>query len=352
MKKNSKAIIGILTTPGANDGLRPLFKENERLGNILYRFTPKDILLQQRRIKGYTLTRSGRWDQKVFAWPNLVIDKSFDAKYGLYGYVKRNSFFPFTEHTIGGKWDIHRMLWKVEELRPFLPETCTYSGSNLNRMLQKYKLLYIKPIDGTWGLGILKVQRRKKGYLVVGRDIEKGIVRYEIPDYEILSWVQKWVGQSPFVIQQGLNLNLLPNKVTDMRVLIQKNRKGKWSITGQGMRVGGSKSPISNLHGGGMGKGVRTFLEPILGSQRVNHILYQSHWISHVIAEVIERKYGRMMELGLDFGIDTKGQLWIIEVNDMPGRNIFRHMGREDLFRKANRKPLQYAMYLIRNGYV
>lgn len=350
MKRESRPVIGILTVPGSNDGLRPLFRENERFGNLLYRFSPHDILFRERQIRGYMLTRRGAWKRGTFPWPDVVIDKSLGGEEQIYQSIRRKSIFRFLEAQIGGKWEIHRTLWRVKELRPFLPETYSYSSHTFKRMLRKYPVLYVKPTDGTWGLGILKIQRVKGGYLVVARDMGKGIPRLRIPENKILPWVNRWVGHSPFVIQQGLDLTLLPGKVMDMRVLIQKNGQGQWSITGQGMRIGGKKSPISNLHGGGRGRSVKSILGRIFGSNRVNHLLHQSHQVSHAIAHTIEKKYGRMMELGLDFGIDTKGRLWIIEVNDMPGRTIFRHMGREDLFQKANRKPLLYAMYVVKNG--
>mgnify|MGYP003940659699 CR=1 FL=1 len=53
-----------------------------------------------------------------------------------------------------------------------------------------------------------------------------------------------------------------------------------------------------------------------------------------------------MGELGLDFGIDRGGRIWLIEGNGQPGRTIFEHMGRMDLADLAHLRPVQYAKFL------
>ncbi|MEW9669841.1 YheC/YheD family protein [Ammoniphilus sp. 3BR4] len=347
MKK--KIVIGVLTTPGDNDLFRPLFKENKSLGNVLYLFSLQDIKFKKRKIKGYLLTPDGRWEQRRFKWPDAVIDKYFDTSHKLYEDIRKHDLLPFTEHQLPGKWELHNILWKVPSLRPFLPVTCTYSPHALKKMLRRFPLLYIKPFDGTWGNGIVKIERHTDGFLAVGRKRKKKIQEF-IPQSEIIPWIDRWVDRIPFVIQQGLHLNLLKDRVADMRILIQKNEKGKWQITGQGMRIGAPKSPVSNLHGGGAGKEVFPVLQSIFGIKKVKNLLRKCHEISYLVADTIEQKYGRMMELGLDIGIDNQGQIWIIEVNDKPGRKIFKQMGRHDLFRQANRQPLLYASYLVRAG--
>lgn len=346
MKK--KVVIGVLTSPGDNDLFRPMFKENQNLGNVLYLFSLQDIKFKKRKIKGYCLTPGGRWEQRKFKWPDVVIDKCFNSPHKLYEDIRKHDLLPFTDHLLAGKWELYNILWKIPALRPFLPVTCTYSHRALKKMLRKFPLLYIKPFDGTWGNGIVKIERQPDGFLAIGRKGRKKKIREFIPHSEIIPWIDRWVDRSPFVIQQGLNLNLFKDRVADMRILIQKNENGNWQITGQGMRIGAPRSPISNLHGGGVGSEVIPVLQPIFGRKKVESLLKKCHEISYLVADIIEKKYGGMMELGLDIGIDTQGQIWIIEVNDKPGRKIFKQMGRHDLYRQANRKPLLYASYLAR----
>ncbi|WP_134699046.1 YheC/YheD family protein [Ammoniphilus sp. YIM 78166] len=344
-----RAIIGILTTPGGYDDFRPLFKENEDLGHLIYVFTPKDIMFRKRKIKGHRIREDGSWEQKKFKWPDIVIDKHFETADRLYDHIRKHALLPFTDQLLPGKWEIHNLLENIPSLRKYLPKTKIYSRHSLKKMLLRFPLLYIKPFHGTWGNRILKVERLQEGYLITGRKDGRKIIQRRLPDNKIVSWIDDWVDGIPFIIQQGLDLCLLPERVTDMRILVQKNEYGRWHITGKGMRIGAPVSPTSNLHGGGNAKEVMPILQQNFGRKKALSLLEKSQKISYVIADAIERQYGRMMELGLDLGIDTNGRLWIIEVNDKPGRQIFKKIGRRDLYREANRLPLLYAAYLARS---
>jgi hypothetical protein len=77
-----------------------------------------------------------------------------------------------------------------------------------------------------------------------------------LSEKSVVSWVERWVHEQrimngPFMLQQGLQLTLLPERVADVRLLIQKDERGLWDVTGMGVRIGPSNSATSNLHGGG-----------------------------------------------------------------------------------------------------
>ena len=40
----------------------------------------------------------------------------------------------------------------------------------------------------------------------------------------------------------------------------------------------------------------------------------------------IESRHGRLVELGIDIGVDKNGEVWIIEINSKPGRASFRRL--------------------------
>ncbi|RXT07179.1 YheC/YheD family protein [Ammoniphilus sp. CFH 90114] len=347
---NKRVVIGVLTTPGNLDVFRPLFRENRRIEHLLFVFSLRDIHFKRRKIMGYALTEVGRWVKRSFDWPDLVIDKYFNVKSRLYKRIRKHSFLPFIEQELPGKWEIHHVLHDVRELRQHLPETRPYHRHTLRKMLRKFSLLYVKPMNGTWGRGIVRIERRRKGYLVVGQINRKRQIRRLLAKKEVFNWMDRWVDRSPFVIQQGLLLYLLPDRVADLRVLIQKNERGYWQITGEAMRIGARQIPVSNLHGGGSGKECSAVLRPLFGKKKGKRILLKCHELSHLVARTIEENYGKMMELGLDFGIDIHGDIWIIEANDKPGRKIFRQIGRLDLFKLANRQALRYASYLMRTS--
>ena len=49
--------------------------------------------------------------------------------------------------------------------------------------------------------------------------------------------------------------------------------------------------------------------------------------LSAQLPSLLEEGFGRLGELGIDFGVDTKGRVWILEVNSKPGRRAFTLTG-------------------------
>ncbi|MGO4274873.1 YheC/YheD family protein, partial [Paenibacillus sp. TAF58] len=47
--------------------------------------------------------------------------------------------------TVGSKWIKTKILLLNKDLRKFVPETRIYSQTNLLHMLNKYKMVYVKP---------------------------------------------------------------------------------------------------------------------------------------------------------------------------------------------------------------
>ena len=60
----------------------------------------------------------------------------------------------------------------------------------------------------------------------------------------------------------------------------------------------------------------------------------------------LERSYGRLCELALDLAVDRSGDVWLIEINPKPGRNIFLQIQDYDAYRTAVTRPLEYALWL------
>jgi hypothetical protein len=66
------------------------------------------------------------------------------------------------------------------------------------------------------------------------------------------------------------------------------------------------------------------------------------------VAKNLEKTYGSLCELALDLAIDRSGQVWLLEVNQKPAREVFSKAGEQDVYRRAVRRPIEYALWLIR----
>jgi len=348
-----KPTIGILTWREGRKFAEPVYfrrliRAGNELGCTVFLFAPHDVRNSGKQIKGF-IPVAGNWQAKLFSRPDVVIDRyryTPADHFKRYVSFRKQHRFLYANNRLANKWRVHEVLWRDQRMHRWLPETVLYNHASLKQMLGRHSLLYLKPLNGTGGRGILRVERSGRGFHLLGRDrqrVKRSVVLPQISS--LLRYVDRWINEK-FIVQQGLRLDLVPNRAVDMRLLIQKDGSGAWSVTGSGIRVGGERSATSNLHGGGRAVPSEMFLRRRFGEERTKEILQDCHLLAQQTAESIENHFGRMLELGLDIGIDAEGRAWLLEVNPKPGREIFREMGTAELYRQAIRKPIEYAMHL------
>ncbi len=354
-----KPIIGILTWRKGNRFQEPVYfrrliAAGRELGAEVFLFSHTDAFIRSRQIRGYVPSANGGWVSRLFPWPDAVIDRCRKGEPG-YREFRRKNLFPYVNSTYTRKWNATQLFMREDNVKKWIPVTREYSPSHLRSMLESYPLLYIKPGNGTGGRSIVKLERTPRGYEVQGRDraSRKKSARFQSIS-ALTQWLNRWVKEQQirngnFMIQQGLQLSLVPNRVCDVRLLIQKNEHGIWTVTGLGVRVGPPNSATSNLHGGGKAVPFDKFMTARFGAQRTQAILQECHELAHEVVKTIEKHFGSMMEFGLDIGVDVNGRVWLIEVNPKPGREIFRETGQIGLYKTAIRRPLQYALHVIQS---
>ncbi|MFY0546410.1 YheC/YheD family protein [Brevibacillus sp. H7] len=356
----SKPVIGILTwrmgkrfeEPGY---LRRLVQAGQKLDAVVYLFSQQDVFVQQRKIRGFVPKVGGGWEVKWFPWPNIVIDR-YRKRVKEYLRLRHRKLFCYANSTFAKKWQITQLLGADERVKRWIPQTVAYSPTGLRQMLGHHPLLYIKPGNGTGGRSILKVAAQANGYQLQGRDRRMAKRNLHVKTAAAMeSLVNSWVKENQirdgnFMVQQGLHLSLVSDRVVDVRLLIQKDERGDWSVTGCGVRLGASGSSVSNLHGGGKAVAFETFMGKRFGSEKAGEILRECHELAHQTAVTLEERFGRMIEFGLDIGVDVEGRVWLIEVNPKPGREVFRQMGQLGTYAEAIRRPVLYALHLIRTG--
>ncbi|MGE5701232.1 MAG: YheC/YheD family protein [Clostridia bacterium] len=355
----NKPIIGILTWRGEGSRFgepgyfRRLIHEGKQLGATVFLFSHKDVLFAQRRIKGFIPRANGGWESRMFPWPDVVIDRCRKGSPEYREMRRRKDLFLYANRTYTNKWNATKLFLQEDSLRRWMPDTTDYSPAHLRTMLAKHKMLYIKPGNGTGGCSIVKLTRSTDGYHLLGRDLKLARRKAHLKSETALTqWLNRWVQNQRvrngnFMIQQGLHLSLVPGRVADTRLLIQKNETGEWKVTGLGVRVGPKDSSTSNLHGGGRAVPFHEFFRDKFGDEKTVEILKECHELAHTVVNVIEKHFGSMMEFGLDIGVDVNGRVWLIEVNPKPGRDIFKEMGQLALFKKSIQRPLQYALHVL-----
>lgn len=327
-----------------------------KLGLSVFVFTPKDVNYINNKIHAqfYNLDTQ-TWSRRWTSFPNMIYDRCriqrtyrFDQ---LKKFRERYGHLTFLNRPLRNKWTIHRILSKDSRYKSYLPATkYVTDNQDITDMIRKHQLVYLKPINGTGGRGILRIERRKDGQLhIQGRDQSRKIIRPQyISTAGLNSYLAPWnLKGNRYIAQQGIQIKLASGRVHDYRMLVQKNGEGNWEVTGCAGRIGASGSITSNLHGGGNAATMSSLLKEWLRDDaKVAQVKEETEKLGVGIAAYLEQNYGRLCELALDLAIDRKGGIWLLEVNPKPAREVFAQAGEKEVYRNAIIRPLEYAIWL------
>jgi glutathione synthase/RimK-type ligase-like ATP-grasp enzyme len=215
--------------------------------------------------------------------------------------------------------------------------------------LKRQRAAVIKPSAGTHGIGVVRISRENGRYTVCGRGQEnKPFQRAFRTEAGLKTFVTRFVGGRSFLLQPYLTLHTPDHVPYDVRVLVQKNGIGQWQTTGKAVRIGDKKSITSNLHGGGRAAPLSDFLAGIFPEEQRIRIEHEIEQLVQLLPPILEEQHGRLVELGIDIGIDTNGHVWLIEVNSRPGRNVFRQLADRTARLRSLTQPVRYAHYLMK----
>lgn len=323
-------------------------------------FTPQGIDWMKGRTEGFIYEeKDNRWVSGTYPLPAIVYDRCFftnRTQYGEHRSAVRRLQDEYHTLLLGcglkGKQDVQLMLERDGRFANYLPRTAALrSMRSVSDWLRKHGQLIVKPQAGSQGRGVLLVQRGESTtpYSVRGRDaFNRRITQSFADEAALLLWLRRFTARRPYLQQQYLLLQALSGEAYDVRSLVQKDGAGRWSVTGMAVRRGQEGSLTSNLHGGGTALPVGSFLNRQFPANQADKIMKELYRLSELIPEVLEAGHGQLAELGIDFGIDTSGHLWVLEVNSKPGRSALLHIN-EAAYTQAITNPILYARYLLKS---
>jgi hypothetical protein len=211
--------------------------------------------------------------------------------------------------------------------------------------------VFLKPKAGSHGKrtlhALLLSSKEGGGIRIRGRDGANVSFSHHFRTAEQgLHWVHGFIGTRRYIIQPYLDLTSREGQPFDVRVLMQKNGRGAWTLTGMAVRLGKRGALTSNLHGGGTAVSPLPFLLAEYGKSGAE-LLEELAAAAALLPPLLEESCGRLGELGLDFGIDAGGRIYLLEANSKPGRTVFRLTGDRRAAKLAAENPLRYARHLL-----
>lgn len=247
---------------------------------------------------------------------------------------------------ISNKWTKTKILLQHSKLREFVPETKLMKLDSLQSMLDTYGFVYIKPIAGTYGNGVMRVEKRRSG----GYQYQSSFTVYPFRSYESMyASIMKKKKKPPYLVQRGIRLLKHNRRRFDIRVMVQKNPRGIWETTGVIGRLAHPRKIVTNYHSGGTPMSITTLLSSHMTPAQIEAYSEKLKELGVQIANCFQERYPQLKEIGADIAVDRSLTPWILEINTMPDLFLFNHLKDKSILRRMYRYAVAYGRYRKRN---
>jgi hypothetical protein len=330
-------IVGILTVMkkgtdtfrGNRANFKDIIRAGRRLGLTVVVFTPEGIKSRERmECFVYTGKGSAPWKRAVLPLPSVVYNRVPDREAESLPEVVRvkkwltEQGIPLFNKRFFDKAEIHDWLLSNPETAGCLPYTETlHREGQISRMLRRNKMVYVKPVDGKAGDGIIQIRAEGKGFRVTLQNKGKRKHFHVLSRQEAAALAFKAVRGRSCLLQQGVHLATFAGRPFDLRLLVQKNRFGHWRVTGMGARIADQDGITTHVPNGGEIEKADLALKAAFGTSRAKIIGKKVKRMALAIAETIEQKStgdGHIGEMSMDIGVTGDGTLHFFEANAKP----------------------------------
>ncbi|WP_164779496.1 YheC/YheD family protein [Paenibacillus kobensis] len=232
---------------------------------------------------------------------------------------------------MSSKWMKTAALLKDKVLSDYVPETVHMSKVSLRTLLKKYKMVYIKPDVGSYGIGVMRVERTELGYQY---QIQERIYTFKNYD-DMYQSIQKNTGKKKHLVQEGIHLLKHKGRRFDLRIMTQYAPDCRWETTGIIGRVAAKNKIVTNYHSGGT---IVTANRLLAGyTSDVKNQLRALSILGENVGKAMQKAFPGVYVVGLDIAIDQSLRPRILEVNTSPDPNIFKEHPKKSVFKKIMR---------------
>jgi hypothetical protein len=353
-------LIGILSAENRDGSLKGNFSNyqaimdaGQKIGGIVFAFTPSSVDWVKRKIRGKIFdTNNNQWVTCSFPFPNVVYnriqDRRHENKKSSQLCIQRFLSHPgVTLYNRGffNKGEIIRVLSKSSKMNKYIPETnILMSEEDLTNMLKRHKAIYLKPTNDRLGSGIIRVikSQSQKVYTMHYYADNKELTPYKAYNiHELWDQIRQQMIRSPYIVQQAVPLAVVSTCPFDFRVLVQKNRQGRWKISGLGIRVAGqSESITTHVPRGGRIDTPQNVLQQAFPHKKPAQITRRVKRLCIAVAKKLEQQY-HLGEMSIDVGLDRNGWLWVFEANAKPMK-----FDEPEIRKKQIEQVIRYAQFL------
>lgn len=320
------------------------------IGGAVVAFSLEGIDPAQNSIDGYIFNpETNKWEQGVYSFPAAVFKITYINKRwrNYFQTVLGNRIF---NSYVFNKWEMYEWLSQVPQLNQHLPETILYKDpKDLEAFLHLHQQIYVKPVNGSHGVGIYKVSKMGGNYNI---DYDQDGVHYKFSIsnvFDLAEFFSRQFKRKKYVLQQAINLISIEGRKIDFRIVMAKNQAGVWKDMIMVAKYGKSGSIVTNIKSGGSAEIGEITLKKMLDLSE-KEVFQWRQKISHLILEAVKsiEQFGvHCGNLGIDIGIDTQKKIWLIEMNNFnPDPSIARDVNNRQIFYQIKHMNMLYAKKL------
>jgi glutathione synthase/RimK-type ligase-like ATP-grasp enzyme len=279
-------------------------------------------------LKGFQYTEAG-WSLTDVNPPSVIhnrihsrsLEKSEEFKQ-LISFLDKNKI-PFFNARYLNKFEVFQSFIDSNYLKPYVPHTEQFfSEEQLQNFIQKYSSVFIKPIHGSKGRNILKVTAENNQILLQNSQDSKEERVFQSVS-QLFQLIKPMLKRKAFIIQEGLSLLMIDERLVDFRYLCHKNQYNKWEVTSTTARIGHPSQFVSNIAQGGEMQKIDEFLGHYLPRKEKIHLKKLLSELALECCKWIDSNFeGLFCELGIDLALDKQFNPWVIELNSKPSKDL------------------------------
>lgn len=237
---------------------------------------------------------------------------------------------------VGSKWRKTAAIRKQGFLAKYVPDTLRMTKASLFNHLKRYGMVYVKPDSGSFGNGVMRVERLESGYrFQLGKQIR--IFGQYASMYKSLLLQ---TGGKRYLVQKGIRLLEHEGRKFDIRVMVQYSPDREWVTTGIIGRVAAKGKIVTNYHSGGQIVSAMRLIRTHTKQPKAKLLALSKLGIQ--AGQAMQSAFPGVYVIGLDIAMDDTMHPWILEVNTNPDPYIFKKHPDPSVFKKIMRYAKAY----------
>jgi len=226
------------------------------------------------------------------------------------------------------------------QLKSHVPKTLLFSKDNLRKMLHRFNTIYFKPTNGSGGINIVRIKKTDHQFIAQHNTDNKVFHSQN----DLYYWLKAFAGNRSFILQKGIALAKTNVRPFDIRVMVQKTKKGKWKTTALVCKVGQPGKVVTNYHQGGESRLINSTLKNAgYNNEKTKEYKKKLRHLGVRVARTFSRHNKGFKELGLDVALDQNKRIWILEVNTRPQIYPLKELKNKSVYNKIIKYAKHYG---------